>query len=166
MTADPDVKPLYIQELVFGPPLIGALLRIPWTRLRHEQLEGLRARGFDDIHEAYLPVFQWPGPQGLRPSELAAQTRMSRQAVNHLLGQLENAGYLLRAADPAHPRVTRIALTDRGRALGTSLREIVIETEREWAQAIGEDRLEHLRELLTKLCAAVAPELGGAAAST
>jgi DNA-binding MarR family transcriptional regulator len=160
-----DVKPLYMQEFVFGPPLIGALLRIPWTSLRSKQLEALRARGFDDIHEAYLAVFQWPGPQGLRPSELAAQTRMSRQAVNHLLGQLETVGYLRRAPDPAHPRATRIVLTDRGRALGTALREIVIETEREWAQAIGEDRLEHLRELLTQLCVAVVPELAGTAAA-
>jgi DNA-binding MarR family transcriptional regulator len=156
-----DVKPLYKREIAFGPPLIGALLRIPWDSLRRAQLEALQARGFDDIHEAYLAVFQWPGPQGLRPSELAAQTRMSRQAVNHLLGQLENAGYLLRAPDPAHARVTRIALTDRGRALGTTLRELVIETEREWAQAIGEDRLEDLRQLLSGLCVAVAPQLAG-----
>jgi DNA-binding MarR family transcriptional regulator len=159
-----DVKPLYTQEFVFGPPLIGALLRIPWASLRHKQLEGLQARGFDDIHEAYLAVFQWPGPQGLRPSELATQTRMSRQAVNHLLGQLETAGYLRRVPDPAHPRVTRISLTDRGQALGTALREIVIETEHQWAQAIGGDRLENLRELLTGLCVAVAPELASGTA--
>jgi hypothetical protein len=35
-------------------------------------LERLHERGFDDLDGAHLNVFQYPGPQGARPSELAA----------------------------------------------------------------------------------------------
>lgn len=158
MGLQPDVKSFYTGDDVwFGEPLVGALLRIPWEDLRRRQLEGLRNRGFDHVHEAYLSVFHWPGPQGLRPSELAARRGMTRQALNHLLRQLEDAGYLTRSVHDGHGRATRIHLTRRGVALGRAMREIVIETEQEWSAHLGEDRFEQLRGLLTELAAVVAP---------
>ena len=57
----------------FGPPLIGALLRVPWEAVQRRMLERLHERGFDDLDAAHLTVFQYPGPQGARPSELAAR---------------------------------------------------------------------------------------------
>ena len=54
-----------------GPPLIGALLRVPWEAVHRHMLERLHGRGFDDLDAAHLIVFQYPGPQGTRPSELA-----------------------------------------------------------------------------------------------
>src|SRR5437870_13649002 len=84
----------------FGPPLIGALLRIPWEAVQRHMLERLHDRGFDDLDAAHLNVFQYPGPQGVRPTELAAQLRISKQALNYLLGQLEHLGYLERRPDP------------------------------------------------------------------
>src|SRR5436190_17829997 len=88
----PDTQP-------FGPPLIGALLRMPWEVVQRRMLERLHERGFDDLDAAHLQVFQYPGPQDTRPSELAARLRMSKQALNYLLGQLERLDYLERRAD-------------------------------------------------------------------
>ena len=73
----------------FGPPLIGALLRTPWEAVQRHILERLHERGFDDFDAAYLPVFTYPGPQGTRPTELAARMRISKQALNYVLGELE-----------------------------------------------------------------------------
>ena len=58
-------------EEPLGPPLIGALLRVPWEAVQRHMLERLHERGFDDLDVAHLNVFQYPGPQGARPSELA-----------------------------------------------------------------------------------------------
>src|ERR1051326_4796701 len=80
----------------FGPPLIGALLRAPWEAVQSHMLRRLHESGFADCDAAYLPVFGYPGPQGARPSELAARLGMSKQALNYLLGGLERAGYLER----------------------------------------------------------------------
>src|SRR5262245_43640892 len=98
----------------FGPPLIGALLRFPWESVQQRMLEALHAAGFEDFDATHLSVFQYPGPQGARPSELAARLRMSKQALNYQLGQLERLGYLERRPDPDDLRSKRVALTARG----------------------------------------------------
>src|SRR4029450_6350188 len=98
----------------FGPPMIGALLRVPWEAVQRHMLEQLHERGYDDLDAAHLSVFQYPGPQGVRPTELAARLRISKQALNYLLGELERLGYIARRPDPDDLRSKRVALTRRG----------------------------------------------------
>jgi DNA-binding MarR family transcriptional regulator len=135
----------------FGPPLIGALLRIPWEAVQRRMLERLHERGFDDLDAAHLPVFQYPGPQDTRPSELAARLRMSKQALNYLLGQLERLDYLERRADPDDRRAKRVALTPRGIAAIAVIREAVAEMETAWGRQLGTKRFGELRALLIEL---------------
>lgn len=134
-----------------GPPLIGALLRMPWESILERLLAGLRERGFTDLGASHLSVLQWPGPDDLRPSELAAQSRMSKQALNYLLGQLERLGYLERRDDPRDQRFKRIALTRRGQRAALAMRDIVREVEIEWEEQLGPKRFAELRLLLTDL---------------
>lgn len=135
----------------FGPPLIGALLRMPWEAVREHMLERLHAQGFSDFDTSYLSVFQYPGPQGERPSELAARLRISKQALNHLLGQLERRGYLERSTDPTDGRSRRITLTSRGTRAVTVIREAVAEMEDRWTEQLGPRRFDQLRALLHDL---------------
>jgi len=137
----------------FGPPLIGALLRFPWETVRRRMLDRLHDSGFGDLDAAHLGVFLFPGPEGAKPSELAARLRASKQSVNHLLGQLERLGYLERRDDANDLRARRIHLTARGRAAGLTMRETVKEVEREWEQRLGAMRMALLRELLRELSA-------------
>ena len=135
----------------FGTPLIGALLRMPWEAVQRHMLERLHERGFDDFDAAYLNVFQYPGPQGARPSELAARLRISKQALNYLLGELERLGYLKRRPDPDDLRSKRVSLTPRGASAITVIREAVAEMELTWAQQLGPKRFAQLRTLLLDL---------------
>jgi DNA-binding MarR family transcriptional regulator len=132
-------------------PLLGALLRIPADEMNRRIIEGLHELDFDDLALAHLAVIRWPGPEGQRPRDLAAQTGMSRQALNYLLGQLETLGYLQRHADHDDRRSKRIHLTDRGRALVPAVRGIVRKVEQEWARQLGGDDIERLRDLLERL---------------
>jgi DNA-binding MarR family transcriptional regulator len=132
-------------------PLLGALLRIPAEEMNRRIIEGLHGLGFDDLALAHLAVMRWPGPDGQRPGDLAAQTGMSRQALNYLLGQLETLGYLERHDDPDDHRSKRVHLTSRGRALVPAIRGIVRKVEREWARELGADDIEQLRDLLERL---------------
>lgn len=111
-------------------------------------LERLHERGFADFDVAHLIVFQYPGPQGMRPSDLAARLRITKQALNYLLGQLETLGYLKRQADPHDLRAKRVALTKRGTSAIGVIREAVGEMETEWAQQLGPRRFAQLRTLL------------------
>jgi DNA-binding MarR family transcriptional regulator len=141
----------HVDGAPLGPPLIGALLRIPWETVRRRMLERLHERGFDDLDTAHVNVLLYPGPQGSRPSELAARLGMSKQAVNYLLGELERRGYLERRADPDDLRSRRIVLTERGESAGWVMREAVTDVEREWETALGRRRFAELRGLLTEL---------------
>jgi DNA-binding MarR family transcriptional regulator len=118
-------------------------------------LERLHERGFDDIDVPHLNVLLYPGPQGARPSELAARLRISKQALNYLLGDLERSGYLERQPDPADARFKRIALTPRGVGLGRVVREAVVEVEQEWRGLLGAERFDDLRRALVELGAAL-----------
>jgi DNA-binding MarR family transcriptional regulator len=102
-------------------------------------------------------VLQYPGPENQRPSELATRTRMTKQALNYLLGQLEQLGYLERHADDSDQRSKRIHLTPRGHAAINAIREIVHEVEAEWEQQLGARNFAQLRNLLTKLNAIATP---------
>ena len=138
-------------------PLIGALLRIPFETVRERMLAGLHDRGFSDLVAAHLDVFQYPGPENQRPSELARRTRMSKQALNYLLGEMERLGYLERRPDADDQRSKRVHLTRRGKAAVRAIREIVLEVESDWERQLGPERFVQLRHLLERLNAGAAP---------
>src|SRR3954447_20251287 len=123
-----------------GPPLIGALLRIPLEQVHNRMLARLHEHGFDDLDAAHLTVFQYPGPQGARPSELAARLGMTKQALNYLLGALERAGYIERRPHPDDARSKRIVLTPRGLGAGEVIRAAVAEVEAAWTERLGARR--------------------------
>ena len=144
-------------EDVEPPPLIGALLRVPFESVRDRMLAGLHERGFTDLVAAHLDVFQYPGPENQRPLQLATHTRMTKQALNYLLGQLEQIGYLVREPDHDDQRSKRIRLTRRGHAVAKAIREIVKDLETEWEQQLGPRKFSQLRHLLTQLYAITTP---------
>jgi DNA-binding MarR family transcriptional regulator len=135
----------------FGPPLIGALLRAPWDAVLKHMLDRLHESGFADFDASYLSVFQYPGPQDTRPSDLAARLRMSKQALNYLLGELERRGYLERRPDTDDLRSKRIVLTQRGIAAVGVIREAVAEVETAWARRLGRKRFAEFRDVLVEL---------------
>jgi DNA-binding MarR family transcriptional regulator len=135
----------------FGPPMIGALLRTPWEAVQRRMLERLHDNGFADLDFAHLNVFQYPGPQGARPSELAARLGITKQALNYLLGELERLGYLQREPDPDDLRSKRVVLTRRGASAIGVIREAVAEVETVWAQQLGAKRFAQFRALLLEL---------------
>src|SRR3954463_13380089 len=134
-----------------GPPMIGALLRVPLEAVQRRMLERLHERGFADFDAAYLGVFQYPGPEGARPSDLAVRLRISKQALNYLLGELERLGYLERRPDPDDLRSKRVALTRRGISAIRVIRDAVAELETAWAEQLGPERFVQLRALLLEL---------------
>jgi DNA-binding MarR family transcriptional regulator len=146
-----DFTELLEAGLPAGPPMIGALLRVPLEHVQGRMLERLHEHGFGDLDVAHLPVFQYPGPQGARPSELAARLRMSKQALNYLLGTLERMGYLERRPHPDDQRSRRIHLTARGVATVPVIRGAVAEIEAEWTERLGPERFGALRGALLEL---------------
>jgi DNA-binding MarR family transcriptional regulator len=130
---------------------VGALLRRPAVLVRHEVMASLHDAGFDDVLPAHLGVFQYPGPDGQRPGVLALRTHASKQAMNHLLHQLEAGGYLTRESHPDDRRTRVVRLTERGWGAMSVIRATMARLEREWQQALGEDVYDGLAHALEQL---------------
>jgi DNA-binding MarR family transcriptional regulator len=127
------------------------LLRVPYDRLTERLYERLRAEGFDDLTPAHHLVFQHPGPEGLRPSQLAAQRRVTKQTMNEIIRHLCDRDYLTLELDPDDARARRLAFTRRGRRFVERVRAIVTEVEKEWAQRMGAKRYREMRAALAEL---------------
>ena len=133
------------------PPLIGALLRMPGDAVRRRIIADLHAAGFTDLGESHMAMLRYPGPQGRRPSDVADELGMSKQAVNYLLGGLERAGYVRRADDPDDRRSRRVELTERGEEVRRTIRATVADIESELARELGASAFARLRSLLVRL---------------
>lgn len=139
-------------------PLLGALLRIPYQAMMTEGVEpGLDAAGYGDVRSAHLPVVQaltWR-PAGLRATELASHSRITKQSMGYLVDYLEARGYIERVPDPADGRAKVVRLTPRGWAMTRTIRDAVRRVEADWAQRVGAVRIEELRSILRDLVVAL-----------
>jgi len=121
--------------------------------IRAEIAEQVRAAGYDDIAAAHLYVFQTPGPDCVRPTELAERTLMTKQAMNHLLSGLEAGGYLERVAAAGDGRARVLRLTNKGRRLTEVIQLSSAGIERKWSEALGGSRMRALMSALDDLAA-------------
>ncbi len=108
-------------------------------------------QGFSEVTDAHAAIFRYHGPHGRQPSEIAAGTGLSKQAVNDLLGQLERWGYLTRERHPDDGRARIVLLTSRGHKLQEAWRAAGRKVEREWAKRIGEPDWSTFRRVLDRL---------------
>jgi DNA-binding MarR family transcriptional regulator len=135
-----------------GPPYVGALLRQCLDHVRARIEADLRSAGFTDLQPVHLAVFSFPPPDGVRPSDLARRIRMSRQATNHIIGQLEALGYLERRAERKGER-RRIYVTPRTWGMVKVVHATLLEIQGEWAADIGPERFGDFMTTLRRLAA-------------
>jgi DNA-binding MarR family transcriptional regulator len=129
-------------------PQVGALLRMAWESLQTELYAGLHEAGFDDLREVHRPVLRHPPIDGIRPTDLAVRLKLSKQATNDLLRDLERLGYLYLEPDPTDGRARIIRYTDRGWDLfrvGSGLSRDIGER---WAAMVGRRRYDQFHETL------------------
>lgn len=131
--------------------LIGAMLRVPAEAIHRRILRDLNAAGFKGLSMPHIAIFRYPGPDGVRPSVLAERAAMSKQAMNRLLGSLEDLGYLIRSDAPDGGRARIVRFTKRGHAAWAKALEVLREIEREWQAELGPKDFSQLKELLFRV---------------
>ena len=98
---------------------LAAQLRLAITRTAR-RLRQEAGGALSPSQTAALSTVERHGP--LTPSELATRERIQRPTVTRLLGRLEEAGLVARAADPVDRRSSLVSITPAGRALLARLR--------------------------------------------
>jgi DNA-binding MarR family transcriptional regulator len=131
--------------------LIGALLRVPAQAIQRRIIQELNAAGFDGFSMPHIAVLQFPGPDGVRPGTLAERAGMSKQAMNRLLGSLEDLGYLVRSDAPGEGRARMVRFTRRGHAAYAKVHDILRDIEGEWRDRLGARDFAKLKALLCRV---------------
>jgi len=132
------------------PPYIGALMRIGLEVARSRILSALGEAGMGDLDHSYLPLFQYPPCDGQRPTEIARKLHMTKQALNHLLGQLERLGYVERRSEPGS-RQSTVHYTGRGWKVIEVTLTAMQQLEADWIGKIGQSRFADFKAAMKEL---------------
>jgi DNA-binding MarR family transcriptional regulator len=128
---------------------VGFLLAKASQRFNERLMARFAERGFPEVRASYgsvlVPLFE-AGP--LRPGDIAARARLSKQSMTGLLKQCEAAGLVGRERDPADGRAFRVSLTPRGRELQRVAEQTLAELDRELVALLGARRRDALVEAL------------------
>src|SRR5215217_3668327 len=144
--ADPTVinERLAEEQVIFSQ-----LLRRPYEALLMRLHTELAAAGYADTYLSWgTNIFHHLREGGLRLTELAERTHMTKQALRYTINQLEAAGYVERVPDPTDGRAKIIRLTQRGWELRRVGDEIIARIEHECVQQLGEEKMRQFEALI------------------
>jgi DNA-binding MarR family transcriptional regulator len=96
-------------------------------------------------------LFRYPTIANVRPTVLAEQMGLSKQAMNDVCRQLERSGYIELRPDPEDGRARLITLTPQGEELLLDVRAAAAEAAEEWERALGKKRFEAFHKALLDL---------------
>jgi DNA-binding MarR family transcriptional regulator len=128
---------------------IGFLLAKASQRFNDRLVERFAEREFPDVRASYgsvlVPLFE---RDGLRLGELAAASRLSKQAMTGLVKLCEQDGLVVRERDVDDGRAFRVSLSTRGRRLQAVADEVLRELDGELVRSLGTRRHDALVEAL------------------
>ncbi|WP_338749393.1 MarR family winged helix-turn-helix transcriptional regulator [Bacillus sp. FJAT-52991] len=136
---------------VFSELDLTSLLSLSFSASINELHDKLSELGFEDIRPAHGFMFKRITPDGATGIELAEYLGITKQAVSKMVDYLEKRGYVMRQTHPTDKRGKIIVLTERGWLVMKAKEEILTEIEQRWIDNIGTERMQMLKEDLTKL---------------
>lgn len=114
-------------------------------------MAALARAGVDDVTVAQSRLLQRLDPAGMRLTDLAEQTRVTKQTAGALVDQLERTGYVTRGPDPTDARARLVTLTDKGVQLCGMAAAEIARVEQQWRKHLGGPAFEALRSALVSL---------------
>jgi DNA-binding MarR family transcriptional regulator len=135
------------------PSAVGRL-RLAYELGRNEMLARVRAAGHPDVTTAMIALFRFAGVHRRRPGAIAATARLSKQATNDMLRELERLGYLERHPDPSDGRARIIELTGRGQDLDAAVWKAGRDVEQAWKDQFGDKEWATFHDVLDRLITA------------
>lgn len=128
---------------------IGFLLAKASQRFNELLAVRFADRGFPDVRASYgsvlVPLFE---RDGLRLGELAAMSRLSKQAMTGLVKRCEQDGLVVRERDVDDGRAFRVTLSARGRRFQAVADDVLRELDEELVRSLGTRKHDALSEAL------------------
>lgn len=111
------------------------------------------ACGFDGMTPAFAALIPLLDARGARPSVLAQQAGVSKQAMSQLIREIQARGYIEQVRDPSDTRAKIVRLNKRGVALRQTCAVVRQELQALAKDTLGERRVAALQRDLTQLTA-------------
>jgi DNA-binding MarR family transcriptional regulator len=128
---------------------IGLHLAMLMRAHRHCAEAALKTMGLYAGQEIIL--FQLWQQDGLTQTQIASALEVEPPTVTKMLHRMVTAGLVERRADPADARLSRVYLTDKGRALESSVTDIWQHLESTFTSGLSDVELALLRRLVTHM---------------
>lgn len=130
---------------------IGRLFLRAHRAFSDRAYEKLHALGHDGLGISHTNLLANLDMQGNQIKVLADRAGVTKQAMGHLVDDLEARGYVQREPDPADGRGTLVKFTVRGWQFLQDAYHVKQEIEAEYTEILGEARMKLLRETLETL---------------
>ena len=88
---------------------------------------------------------------GIRPSEIAADAWITKQAVGTRLREMEELGWIRREPDPEDGRALIVKRTAAGTRVRQGARQAIAALEDDWGETVGRERYATFRAVLDEL---------------
>ena len=129
---------------------LATLMFVSYRAMDERVREAMRDAGYD-VTVAQARIAQRIAEDGTRLTELADRAQVTKQTASLLVAALEREGLVERVPDPDDGRARLIRLSARGRQASQRAMEVVIGVEREWAEHLGPELTDRMREGLVRL---------------
>ena len=109
----------------------------------------LAERGYPDLRPGHSALFlSVDRRSGSRLTDLAEQTRLTKQAMMSMVDDLEERGYVRRVPDPNDSRAKLVRLTAHGRRAAAECRRAIQGLEQRTKRTLGDRDYDVLRDAL------------------
>jgi len=131
------------------PQRLVVLLRHLLMRFRHTHRRQIAQLGMHQGQSAVL-VTLWRG-EGLTQTELAEKLEISPSTMTAGLQRLEQGGFIRREQDAHDQRISRVYVTEKGKAMRSHLEEGLDALEEQLLRGFDEKEIEQLREYMQRM---------------
>lgn len=125
--------------------LLAQVCHLHYTRA-HALLEAI------GLYRGQPPVLRalWE-QEGQTHSELARRLRVTPATVTRMIQRMEKAGFVVRREDPDDQRVSRVYLTEAGRAVRADVQAVLQTVDDETFAGFASEERDQLRQYLTRI---------------
>ncbi len=130
---------------------VGRFLSMHKRAFDEWALHILKQKGYPDFKMSYFPIIMNIGTEGSTNKEIAAQGKVSKQAMSKVIKELEAMKLIRSDIHPEDKRSSIIYLTKKGMKMVVESRAMVMELEAKYENVVGKNNYAVYKRVMKQL---------------